>query len=113
MAIPPQTANLEPPLPEGGPAYRIEKRLELVKGNVPCIIRRAALSIVLTWLVLLILCASQGFAIGHRVPVPFLGDFAAHARFIFAVPILLLAETILGSRIAEAAGHFVSSGPVA
>ncbi len=61
---------------------------------------------------LLVLAALQGFAIGQRVAVPFLGDFAVHARFLFAVPILLLAETIVGPRIAEAARHFVTSGVV-
>jgi hypothetical protein len=100
-------------LTEGGPTYRIEKRLGLIRENVPLIMNRAVFSVVLTWLVLLILSALQGFATGHRVPLPFLGDFAVHARFVFAVPILLLAETILGPRIAEAARHFVTSGLVA
>ena len=44
--------------------------------------------------------------------MPFLNDFAVHARFLFAVPILLSAETILGPRLAEAARHFVISGVV-
>ena len=61
---------------------------------------------------LLALAALQGFAMGHQVEVPFLNDFAVHARFLFAVPILLSAETILGPRLAEAARHFVISGVV-
>jgi hypothetical protein len=108
----PQTANHELVLTEGGPTYRIEKRLGTVRENAPRIVRRALLSICLTWLVLLALAAFQGFAIGHRVEVPFLRDFAVHARFLLAVPILLLAETIVGPRVAEAARHFVSSGVV-
>jgi hypothetical protein len=109
----PQTANRELVLTEGGPTYRIEKRLGLIEENSPRLLRRALLSICLTWLVLLVLSALQGYAAGHRVELPFLGDFAVHARFIFAVPILLMAETILGPRIAEAASHFVTSGLVA
>jgi hypothetical protein len=107
-----QTANRELVLTEGGPTYRIEKRLGTVQENTPRIVRRALFSICLTWLVLLVLAAIQGFATGHRVEVPFLSDFAVHARFLFAVPILLLAETIVGPRIAEAARHFVTSGVV-
>jgi len=51
----------------------IEKRLELVKRNLPRIIRRAVLSIVLTWLVLLILSALQGFCDGSPRPVSVFG----------------------------------------
>jgi hypothetical protein len=112
MANVPQTANRELALTEGGPTYRIEKRLGTIEENTPRIVRRALFSICLTWLVLLALAALQGFAIGHQVPVPFLRDFAAHARFLFAVPILLLSETIIGPRIAEAARHFVTSSVV-
>jgi hypothetical protein len=61
---------------------------------------------------LLVLSALQGTAIGHRVAVPFLGDFAVHARFLLSVPLLLLAETILGPKLAHAASHFVRSGLV-
>ncbi len=112
MTNPASTSNRELVLTEGGPTYRIEKRLGTVQENTRRIVRRALLSICLTWFVLLVLSAFQGLAIGHRVAVPFLRDFAVHARFLFAVPILLLAETILGPRIAEAARHFVTSGVV-
>ena len=112
MVNAPQTANHELVLTEGGPTYRIEKRLGTVQENTPRIVRRALLSICLTWFALLALAAFQGFAIGHRVEVPFLRDFAVHARFLLAVPILLLAETIVGPRVAEAARHFVTSGVV-
>jgi hypothetical protein len=44
--------------------------------------------------------------------VPFLRDFAVQARFLLSVPLLLFAETIVGSHWARAAGHFVSSGLV-
>jgi hypothetical protein len=112
MTVPERTANRELLLTEGGPTYRIEKRLGLMRENSPRIIRRALFSVCLTWLVLLGLAAFQGFAVGHKIPVPFLGDFAVHARFILAVPLLLLAETVLGPRLADAADHFVSSGVV-
>ena len=94
-------------LTEGGPSHRLEIRLGLIRANSPHTLRSAFLSILVTWVPLLVLSAWQGTAIGHRVPVSFLHDFAVHARFLLAVPILLLAETVLGSRIAYAASHFV------
>ena len=97
---------------QGGPTYRIEKRVGLIRENAPRILRRAILCILVTWLPLLILSVMQGYATGHLVPVPFLHDFAVHARFLFTVPLLLLAETVLGPRIAHAARHFIDSGLV-
>ncbi len=49
---------------------------------------------------------------GHLVSIPFLRDYAVHARFLLAVPILLLADAILGPRLALATSHFVESGLV-
>jgi hypothetical protein len=99
-------------LMEGGPLYRIEKRMGLIKGHAPLLFRRAALSMVVTWLPLLILSAIEGRAAGHAVGMPFLRDFGAYTRFLLALPLLLVAEVILGPRIAEAAEHFITSGVV-
>ncbi len=99
-------------LTEGGPTYRLQKRLGLIQANSSRTIRRAFFSILITWVPLLILSTLQGYARGHLVPVPFLRDFAVHTRFLLAVPILLLADTILGLHLARAASHFVESGLV-
>jgi hypothetical protein len=112
MTVPERTASRELLPAEGGPTYRIEKRRALMKENSPRIVRRAFVSICLTWLVLLVLAALQGFAVGQSVPVPFLRDVAVHTRFILTVPLLLLAENIVGPRLAHAAAHFISSGVV-
>ena len=40
------------------------------------------------------------------------GPAALHTRFLLAVPLLVLAENVVGPRIAAAAGHFVRSGVV-
>ena len=98
---------------EGGPTYRLQLRLGLIRANAHRTVQRALLSILLTWIILLILSALQGNAIGHQVGIPFLRDFAAHTRFLLAVPILLLTKLILGPRLTHAANHFVASGLVA
>ena len=99
-------------LTQGGPTYRLEMRVGLIRANSSRILRRALLSILATWIPLLILSALQGNAAGHLVSVPFLRDFAVHARFLLSVPLLLLAETVLGPHLAYAASHFVNSGLV-
>jgi hypothetical protein len=99
-------------LMEGGPLYQIERRLGLIKDNSFYTKKRAFLAALLAWLPLLILSALQGTAIGHKVAVPYLSDFGTYTRFLLTIPLLLLAELILGPRIAGAAAHFVTSGVV-
>ena len=99
-------------LTEGGPTYRIEKRLGLIREQSPRVVRRVFFFIVVTWVPLLVLSALQGTAIGDSVVVPFLRDIALHARLLLAMPLLILAEVLLGPHLAEAAIHFVDSGLV-
>jgi hypothetical protein len=99
-------------LAEGGHSHRLEVRLGLIRGDSPSIIRRWFLPILVTWVPLLALSALQGNAIGHLVSIPFIRDFAVHARFLLTVPILFLAAPVLGPRFADAASHFVESGLV-
>jgi len=97
-------------LMEGGPLYRIQRRLGLIREGAPRVARRAFLSFLLTWVVLFILTAIRHQAFGHEVDVPFLRDFSAYTRFIIAIPMLIIAEVILGPRFARAAAYFVTSG---
>ncbi len=96
----------------GGPAHWLQAKLGLVGPESLRIARRALLSIVLTWGVLLVLSAAQGLAIGNAVKVPFLHDFAAYARFLVAIPMLILAEGLIGREMATVAAHFYRSGLV-
>jgi hypothetical protein len=96
---------------DGGPSHRLEVRLGLMRADPTGFIRRSFVCILATWVPLLVLSALQGNAIGHLVNMPFVGDFAAHARFLLALP-LLLAATIIGPWLADAASHFVDSGLV-
>ena len=99
-------------LMEGGPLYNVQKRVGLIRQDAPLIKRRAFLAALITWVPLLILSAINGRALGHSVPVSFIRDFGAYSRFLIAVPLLLVAENILGPRIAATASHFIESGVV-
>lgn len=97
---------------EGGPLYNLQRRVGLIRQNAPFRVRFAAITVLFTWVPLLALSAIQGRAYGHTVAVPFFYDFGAWTRFVLAIPLLVMAENILGPRIAEAAAHFVTSGVV-
>jgi hypothetical protein len=98
-------------LMEGGPFFNLQKRVGLIEENSNRVRRRALIAVLITWLPLFLLAAMQGRAFGH-VPVPFVHDFSTYTRFLLAVPLLIVAENILGPRIAGVAAHFVSSGLV-
>ncbi len=94
---------------EGGPLFAFQKRIGLIKGDPPRIKLRALLAAIITFVPLLILAALQGRALAH-VDVPFVRDFSTYSRFLLAIPLLIVAENVLGPRIAAAAGHFVEAG---
>jgi len=92
---------------EGGPLFRIERRIGLIKKNTPSTIRNAVFSACLTWLILLILCVLQGTASSEMVHISFVRDFSAYSRFLIGMPLLFVSELIIGPRIAEAAKNFL------
>jgi hypothetical protein len=77
-------------LVQGGPLYQLMVRMRLVIGE--SYIRMAIVFVALTWLPLLILSVWRGSATGADVQIPFLRDYAVHARFLISLPILTLAE---------------------
>ena len=107
-AHPPPTGGFS--LVAGGPAHWLEKRLGLVGPESLHLARRAVLSTVFTWGVLLVLSAVQGLAIGNGVRIPFLNDFSCYARFLVAIPMLIVAEGVIGREMAAVAAHFHRSG---
>jgi len=105
-------AHSEFSLLAGGPAHWIQQRLGLIKPGAPHLWRRAALAVAVTWVPLLLISAAEGLALGHRVQLPFLCDFSVHARFLVAIPLLILAEGLVEQRVMDAVKHFVHAGLV-
>jgi hypothetical protein len=94
---------------EGGPLDRLQRRLGLMKLEAPLIVRRALVFSLVAWLPLLILSAVQGTLLTN-VRIPFLYDPSAHIRFLLSVPLLIVAEVVIGPRIVAATSHFITSG---
>ena len=108
------------PLPElpdfslvvGGPLYQLWRRLFLAGPALELLARRMIGIPSVAWLPLLLLTAYEGFAIGHAVRVPFLYDLEVHARYLVAIPILLMAEIVVHQRIRVVVRQFVDTGIV-
>jgi hypothetical protein len=96
----------------GGPLYQLWRRLFLSGPALELLSRRMVGIPLIAWLPLLVLTAYQGLAVGHAVEVPFVYDFAVHARFLVAVPILLLAEIMVHERIMRVVRQFVDTGVI-
>lgn len=94
----------------GGPSYRLMQRIGLVRGDDPSVRRRVLAFLVLTWVPLLILSLLDGRAVGATPEESFLLDFAAYARFFIGVPLLIVAEVIVGPKLTSAGMQFVQSG---
>ena len=95
---------------EGGPSWRLWMRIGLAPAHPVPLGKRALVLALLCWAPLLVLSALAGLARGHAVAVPFLRDFAAHARFLLAILLLVLADAAVAGRIRMVVEHFLSAG---
>jgi hypothetical protein len=99
-------------LMEGGPGDALMKRLRLIRPELgEASARTAIILAAITWIPLLAFSFVEGLALGGA-KIPFLYDIAAHARFLVAVPILVLAEIPIGRRLRGVAKHFLDAGLV-
>jgi hypothetical protein len=97
-------------LMEGGPGEALMKRLRLIRPELGAASGRTAIILALaTWLPLLVLSLIAGLALGGA-KIPFLYDISAYARFLVAVPILVLAEIPIGRRVRMVTRHFLDAG---
>ncbi|HEY4136552.1 MAG TPA: hypothetical protein VGO34_15205 [Alphaproteobacteria bacterium] len=94
----------------GGPFGTLEKRLGLVAPDRPRVYRRALAAVAVSWLPLLILSLIGGTLLAS--PKGFVWDFAVHARYLVAVPLLVFAERTCMPRLSAIARHFLDTGLV-
>lgn len=110
--IKPETLDEQPEfsLVLGGALFQLYRRARLSGAELELVRRRVVVIAVVAWLPLLLLSWVGGHALGGSIKVPFLYDIEAHVRFLIALPILILAELIVHSRIRPAVKTFVERG---
>jgi hypothetical protein len=105
----------EPPdfsLVLGGPLFQLYQRTHLSGYALELLRRRVLVITLFAWLPLLVLSVLEGRALGGGIKIPFLYDMEAHARFLIAVPLFIVAEVVVHRRLAPLARRFVESGIV-
>lgn len=95
----------------GGPLRGLEKRLGLAGGN-RSFMRRALLTVAVSWVPLVLLTALRGDLVRSDTANSFILDFGAQARFLLAAPLLVLAEAVCVPQLAAIARNLVDSGLV-
>ncbi len=90
----------------GGPLFQLFRRSHLAGDGLELLHRRVFTITLLAWVPLLLL-ATIGSATGRVGLASFVRDIAVHARFLIALPILVIAEVIVHSRIRPAVRRFI------
>jgi hypothetical protein len=96
----------------GGPLFQALRRSRLAGDGLQLVRRRIMAMATIAWMPLLVLSALDGKAWGHAVAVPFLRDIDVHARFLIALPLLVLAELVVHDRMQPVITQFVTLGLV-
>jgi hypothetical protein len=97
---------------ESGPSHGLQRRLGLVQDKHLNARRRAAAVVLVGWAPLIVLTAVQDLAFRtHDVSV-LLYDAGAHARYLLAAPLLILAEASCGAKLSAIVRNFLDAGLV-
>ena len=106
---PPEISNEAPEfsLVLGGPLFDFFRRARLSGHTLEFARRRVVVIAGVAWLPLLFLALIGGHAIGGELQIPFLYDIEAQVRFLIALPILIVAEVIVHSRLVHTVRRFV------
>jgi len=96
----------------GGPLYQLVRKSHLSGDALELLHRRIIATVLLAWLPLLILSTLGGRAWGDAVAVPFLLDIEVQARFLLALPLLIVAELVVHQRLRPVVQQFLERGLV-
>lgn len=94
----------------GGPLYQLMQRTHLTGDVLELLGRRIVMFSLVTWVPLLLLSSMEGLAWGDKVHVPFLLDVDVHARFLLALPLLIVAELVVHQRMRKIVEQFLTRG---
>ncbi len=91
----------------GGPLYQFFCRAHLCGKALQLLRRRVMVLCGVSWLPLLVLSMLEGNAWGRAVNVSFLLDLEIYARFLLALPLLIIAELVIHERMRTVVRQFL------
>jgi hypothetical protein len=111
--IPPDPKAPDFSLVLGGPLFQFFRRVHLSGNALELLNRRVVFISAIAWLPLLVFSVIEGHAQTGILKIPFLYDVEAHARFLIALPALIIAEVTVHLRLSPMIRHFVDRRIVA
>ena len=90
----------------------VQRRLGLVESSNLNINRRALLVVLIGWAPLILFALAQSAMTRADEITPLLWEIGVHARYLIAVPLLVLAEAVCAPHLNAIVDHFVDSGIV-
>ena len=91
----------------GGPLFQLLIAAHLSDDALHVVHRRIIAFVLLAWLPLLVLSFVGGQALAGSVAVPFVRDVEVHARFLVALPLLVIAELMVHQRMRPIVAQFL------
>jgi hypothetical protein len=104
-----QKAPIDLALSSGGPIFSLLRVLR-IRPYPPPAMRAAAALAAVTWLPLLIFSVAKHLAVTDRVTISFVKDISVYARFLVAIPLLIVAGQFIDGRLSAAISRLVESG---
>lgn len=96
-------------LTDCGPVDRMLTRAGMKGAGSPRLLARAFIPALIVWIPLLLLALFLPHE-GEAATVTFLNDLSTHVRFLVVVPLLVLAEAVIGRRTGVVAMQFLDAG---
>ena len=97
---------------DAGPYERFPAPLGRTDADLGHVRRRAVVAVMIAWVPLVVLATAEGLAIGRNPRESFLLDVAVHARYLVALPLLIIAEYVALPKLGVIVRHFIASGLV-
>jgi hypothetical protein len=106
IETPSTPARSEGSFVRGGPFYRIQQKLGLIRPGHWNLGRRIAVLIAIGWLPIVLITAISNPAVLHSL----LTDYRVYSRMLIAVPVLLFGEMLMESRFRTVMAHIRQAG---
>ena len=97
---------------DGGPPFRLEKSLGLIKPNERRSVQRALLALLIVWAPLFVLSAIESLVLGENRLGSLIGDLTVLSRYLIVVPLFILAEDGTIFRLGQITRHFIDAGVI-
>jgi hypothetical protein len=98
---------------ESAPPYHLESWLGLMRAGHPQVVPRAVLALAIAWLPLAVLTLVRGDFMRPDHANAFILDIGCLARYVIALPLLVVAEALCAPRLTAIARQFVTAGLIA